>query len=236
MDTWHEANIHALLKAESVEEVYAILLAAARSLGFQYCAYGMRIAVPVTRPRVFMKNNYPELWQRRYEGANYIAVDPTVTHGARSVLPLVWSDKVFASCPELWEEAKSHGLRVGWAQSCHNGNGAGGLLTLARSHEQFTPAELRDGESKMIWLSHAAHESMYRLLAPKLLPETASNLTSKEIEVLRWTADGKTSAEVSMIMNIAERTVNFHVNNAVAKLGAANKTAATIKAALTGLL
>jgi LuxR family transcriptional regulator len=37
-------------------------------------------------------------------------------------------------------------------------------------------------------------------------------------------------------MAIAERTVNFHVNNAVTKLGASNKTAATIKAAMFGLL
>jgi len=54
--------------------------------------------------------------------------------------------------------------------------------------------------------------------------------------VLRWTADGKTSSEISCILNIAERTVNFHINNVVAKLNAANKTSAAIKAAMLGLL
>jgi LuxR family transcriptional regulator len=53
---------------------------------------------------------------------------------------------------------------------------------------------------------------------------------------LRWTADGKTSSEVGEILYISERTVNFHVNNALIKLGAANKTAGVIKAAALGFL
>ena len=56
-------------------------------------------------------------------------------------------------------------------------------------------------------------------------------LTEREIDVLRWTADGKTSAEIAEIMCISERTVNFHVNNVVAKLGACNKTSAAVRAA-----
>jgi LuxR family quorum-sensing system transcriptional regulator SolR len=37
-------------------------------------------------------------------------------------------------------------------------------------------------------------------------------------------------------MNIAERTVNFHANNAMVKLNASNKTAAVMRAAVLGLL
>jgi LuxR family transcriptional regulator len=63
-----------------------------------------------------------------------------------------------------------------------------------------------------------------------------SDLTLRELEVLRWTADGKTSGEVGQIMHISERTVNFHVNNALSKLGAVNKTAGVVKAAMLRLL
>jgi LuxR family transcriptional regulator len=41
---------------------------------------------------------------------------------------------------------------------------------------------------------------------------------------------------VADILRIAERTVNFHINNAVVKLNANNKTAAAIRAAVLGLL
>ncbi len=54
--------------------------------------------------------------------------------------------------------------------------------------------------------------------------------------MLRWTADGKTSAEIAEIMAVSERTVNFHVNSAVSKLGASNKTSAVVRAAMLGLM
>jgi len=53
---------------------------------------------------------------------------------------------------------------------------------------------------------------------------------------LRWTAEGKTAYEISHILNVSERTVNFHVNNVVDKLGASNKTQAAVKAAILGML
>jgi DNA-binding CsgD family transcriptional regulator len=77
---------------------------------------------------------------------------------------------------------------------------------------------------------------MARLLTPKLAPETQVALTSREKEVLRWTAEGKTSYEISQILDVSERTVNFHVNNAVAKLGTSNKTQAAVKATALGML
>lgn len=47
---------------------------------------------------------------------------------------------------------------------------------------------------------------------------------------------GKTAGEIATIINITERTVNFHISNAMEKLNCINKTAATVKAALLGLL
>ena len=61
-------------------------------------------------------------------------------------------------------------------------------------------------------------------------------LTAREIEVLKWTADGKTYADISTLLDVSENTVNFHVKNAVIKLQTTNKTAATVRAAMLGLL
>ena len=54
--------------------------------------------------------------------------------------------------------------------------------------------------------------------------------------MLKWTADGKTSSDIAQILAISVDTVNFHVRNATAKLGAANKTAAVVRAAMLGWL
>lgn len=236
MDSWQEALMHSLLNADTEADLFAVLSCATNELGFEYCAYGMRMPLPISNPKVFMLNNYSRDWQQRYAQEHYLAVDPTVAHGMRSVMPLVWTNEIFVTCRAFWEDARAHGLRIGWAQSCHDAKGVGGLLTLARSHDNLSPKELGDHSLKMSWLAQVVHEGMSRLLVPKLMPDAAVDLSAREIEALRWTADGKTSADVSEIMHITERTVNFHLNNAMAKLGTCNKTAAAIKAAILGLL
>jgi DNA-binding NarL/FixJ family response regulator len=67
-----------------------------------------------------------------------------------------------------------------------------------------------------------------------LWPKTV-DLNDREIEVLTWVARGKTSAEIAQILGLTKRTVDFHTDNARAKLGAATRTEAAIKAA-TGRL
>jgi DNA-binding response OmpR family regulator len=65
---------------------------------------------------------------------------------------------------------------------------------------------------------------------PKLV-----QLNDREVETLTWVARGKTSAEIAQILGLTKRTVDFHIDNARAKLGAATRTQAVIKAA-TGRL
>ena len=67
-------------------------------------------------------------------------------------------------------------------------------------------------------------------LWPKLV-----QLNDCEVETLTWVARGKTSAEIAQILGLTKRTVDFHIDNARTKLGAATRTQAVIKAA-TGRL
>jgi DNA-binding response OmpR family regulator len=61
-------------------------------------------------------------------------------------------------------------------------------------------------------------------------------LAQREIETLTWAARGKTSAEIAQILGLSKRTVDFHIDNARAKLGAATRTEAVIKAASDRLI
>jgi DNA-binding CsgD family transcriptional regulator len=236
MNAWLEDGLDALLKATSEQDLFRQVAGAARNMGFEYCAYGIRMPVPVSRPRVAMFNNYSSKWQECYDSRGYLQVDPTVQHALKSSLPVVWSNQLFTHARDMWEDARSHGLRVGWAQASRDPAGAVGLLTLARSAEPLSRSELDANQAKMAWLAQYTHAAMARLLTPKLAPETQIALTPREKEVLRWTAEGKTSYEISQILDVSERTVNFHVNNAVAKLGTSNKTQAAVKATALGML
>ena len=61
------------------------------------------------------------------------------------------------------------------------------------------------------------------------------DLNDREVETLTWAARGKTSAEIAQILGLSKRTVDFHIDNAREKLGAATRVEAAIKAA-TGRL
>lgn len=52
----------------------------------------------------------------------------------------------------------------------------------------------------------------------------STDLTAKEIEVLRLVCDGLEYKEIARALNIAERTAKYHVSNILSKTGYANKT------------
>lgn len=61
-------------------------------------------------------------------------------------------------------------------------------------------------------------------------------LNPREIEALSWAARGKTSVEISEIMGLSKRTVDFHIDNAREKLGVPTRIQAAVKAATSGLI
>ncbi len=61
-------------------------------------------------------------------------------------------------------------------------------------------------------------------------------LTAREIEVLRWVANGKSAWEIGEILHITKRTVDEHVQTAVRKLGAVNRTHAVALALSDGII
>ena len=62
------------------------------------------------------------------------------------------------------------------------------------------------------------------------------DLTSRELGVLRLIRDGCRNKEIADRLSIAESTVNFHVKNLLAKLGANDRTHAVTIALRRGLL
>ncbi|WP_415878226.1 autoinducer binding domain-containing protein [Methylomonas sp. TEB] len=236
MKPWQEIQLQALQTSNSEHLLFQTIAALGAELGFDYCAYGLRLALPLSNPKIVKVSNYPSAWQAQYQAKNYCAIDPTVKHALRSSQPILWTDDLFASTAAFWEEARSFGLRYGWAQSMRDVPGATGMLTLARSDEPLSETELAAKVFKMAWLTQNAHIALSRRLLPKLLPEADAKLSNREIAVLRWTADGKTAGEIASIMKITERTVNFHISNAATKLNASNKTSAAVKAAMLGFL
>jgi len=62
----------------------------------------------------------------------------------------------------------------------------------------------------------------------------SGQLTTREAEVLRWVAAGKSDAQIGAILGISARTVQKHLQNVYDKLGVENRTAAAMRASGRG--
>lgn len=67
-------------------------------------------------------------------------------------------------------------------------------------------------------------------------PDMDPQLSARETEVLRWTAAGKTAAEIAQILSISGRTVEFHINSAARKLDTVNRVQTVVEAIRKNLL
>ncbi|MBZ1350353.1 helix-turn-helix transcriptional regulator [Alcaligenaceae bacterium LF4-65] len=65
---------------------------------------------------------------------------------------------------------------------------------------------------------------------------TKPRLTGREVQCLEWVSKGKTSWETGLILGLTERTVNFHLRNACAKLKVYGRQAGVAQALRLGLL
>src|SRR3569832_227127 len=68
------------------------------------------------------------------------------------------------------------------------------------------------------------HQALWRIASLSFDKGSAGIMISvREREVLNWIKEGKTSWEISKILRISERTVNFHVHNILSKLQATSR-------------
>lgn len=70
----------------------------------------------------------------------------------------------------------------------------------------------------------------------KTAEKSELRLTERELQVLTWVARGKSSSDIATILGISERTVNFHLDNAMRKAGVATRVQAAVKCAMLGLI
>ena len=77
---------------------------------------------------------------------------------------------------------------------------------------------------------HAQHQVQFKAEFKSPQPLEALGLSPREAEILFWTAQGKTNAELGVILSISPATAKKHLENIYQKLGVENRQTATLKA------
>ncbi|WP_144152495.1 autoinducer binding domain-containing protein [Paraburkholderia sp. BCC1885] len=236
MELYFQDAYRQVSAAKDEYELFKQITSFTERLGFEYCCYGIRMPLPVSKPAVRIFDTYPRGWMDHYRANDFLDIDPIVRAGMRRSDLLVWPHTMTDEAPRLWSDARDFGIKIGVAHSSWTVHGTFGLLTMSRNADTLASSEVEDLQLSANWLANLCHMRMGQFLQAKLAPETNIILTAREREVLRWTGEGKTSYEIGKILSISERTVNFHVNNVLSKLAATNKVQAVVKAIATGLI
>jgi DNA-binding NarL/FixJ family response regulator len=108
--------------------------------------------------------------------------------------------------------------------------GAAGYVLKEEALDTIVEA-IRAASRGEMWLSKRVEEKVVR----RAIGEEVS-LTERELEVLRLMAEGFSNRQIATELSITERTVRFHVENILGKLGVESRTEAVVEGIKRGLV
>jgi DNA-binding NarL/FixJ family response regulator len=87
---------------------------------------------------------------------------------------------------------------------------------------------------------HIAAKVLQRVRAASIAPEIAeavrSELSDREVEVLKLIANGKDNAQIAAVLHISPKTVKNHISNILMKLQIENRIQAAVYAVRSGIV
>ena len=223
-------------QAADVASLESRLIACAAELEFERVNAVLVIEGASTRevPTFISIGNTPKSFLEASRNPADSARDPVNRRLKSMSVPVVYDQALYATegAGDLWELQAAFGYKTGAAVALHLPQFRHFLLGVDRDSalprdEMRLTRMLADLQLLAVHAQHAASQ----LLAPEepAMPDTPE-LTAREVEILRWTMEGKTAWAVGSILSISEATVNFHLRNVFRKLGASSKHQAVLKA------
>ncbi len=231
--------IHNSLSCCKTAILYKLIDQLRAMLEFEHarCVYGDKNEFWTKKMRAFkLITSFPEEWEERYASKGYVLKDSIALAAFHNNGLFCWEDvkNHYAdnnNTKLVANEAASLGLVNGWlyAQKGRQGSECA-IISIAGTTIKNT------ARSRLILdyvLPHLAQAvKRINFANNKSYPK----LTPRELEVLSWITKGKSAWEISVILNISNRTVEFHNSNILAKFDAVNSQQAVAIALDCGVL
>jgi DNA-binding CsgD family transcriptional regulator len=228
-----------VLEAKNREEFRGVVVRFAQNLGFDTVSAMTVVDNLGGKPEFVTVDNMPLAFDDMASDPLRWRRDPVSQHCKRQTMPIIWGQSTYLSgdAIDLWETQAQFGYRNGIAMALHMPEGRHFMLGVDRDLSLPTSGtELtRMVADLQLFAVHAQDTAMRVLVSEPLRPECPA-LRPRELEVLRWTMDGKTAREIGELLGIAERTAVVHLQGAMQKLGCNSKHQAVLKALRLGLI
>jgi LuxR family quorum-sensing transcriptional regulator LasR len=226
---------------ESEADIFDELSCIAEAFELEYflygCVFGLGKQSNITR----IISNYPKGWRDKYDKEKFILVDPVMIHCTNRLVPIGWNSlqKLSTDQSNFMEEARAYGLASGFSFPVHSREGDVGVLSFSSSKASTFDQSYSVASAALMAYGHLlagfVHDAMRRII-DKPANIMRSSLTPRELECLKWIAAGKSSWEISSILNISEHGVLYHVRNIMSKFDAPTRHLAVIKAIACGIV
>lgn len=229
-------------RTDDGERLFALFADTVDRLGYSCISYLHFQPDPETGRERICRTNYPQPWVAHYREQDYIRIDPVITGGMRSTLPLAWDGakakaRLSPKQRRMFEEAGEFGLKSGVTIPIH---GFGGEFATVNIGSPLDEAEFGKSWSEHRHSIHLMaihlHAGSARRHRPRPQPAERVSLSERERECLTWMANGKTNWEISEILDLSEKTIDGYLENIKRKLGVYSKTQAVVKAIMQGLI
>lgn len=206
-----------------------------QKFGFDHAAYAGSNLIAGT---IHAYVTYPEQWKQLYLDEQLHLYDPTLAIAARSIAPVHWArlektqnfDRVFRNAADFG--IVPQGLTI----PVRGPYGDVGMLSVTRNCKidewnGLIPTILSELQSIAVHVHDGAMRShtLTRTLS-------APHLSTREIEILQWTAAGKSQQDVGDILGISHRTVEVHLRSGRHKLYALTTPQAVARAIAMGMI
>jgi LuxR family transcriptional activator of conjugal transfer of Ti plasmids len=187
-----------------------------------------------TAARIAGKSNME--WRRHYDASGFAAADDLLTYGLTNDAPVTWNTfrqgrPAKGRKADLYEDARAFGLHDGFYLPIRQRDGS--MVAVSMMASQELP-QTRTILAALHMLAIYYHMAADRLsLLQGLVPLAESDrpvLTPRQMECLRWVAEGETASEIGRILTLSEHTVNEHLQGARKRLGVRTTTQAVTAA------
>jgi DNA-binding CsgD family transcriptional regulator len=224
--------------ARSYQEIHRLSLECCKRLGVDYFLYVVSVPDEHNRFASYMLSNL-RLGEGGISGPQKVVLraNDIVQRTLGSITPVIWSGAEGVSLPVHTEQFISSihngsSMTDGVSMSVNGFNSGKGMMLFA-----VREGSIFDHDANLlVCLLHIIAPYVYERLASLQTHRSAprERLSVREKECLGWLVQGKTSWEIGRILEIAERTADFHISNIVTKLNCRNRQQAIARAILRG--
>jgi len=223
-----------------MQTLEARLVRFANELGFGIIAGALILERGPGRMSSFPFGNIPEPYRAVFENHDRNKRDPVMQRLKRLSAPFVYDQSMYVNedAGDIWEVQALFGFKTGIAMALHLPGGKHFLMGVDRDEPlPGDEARLTRMMADLQLLAVHAQETTIRLLMPESVEvQYLPRLTERELEILKWTAEGKSAWAVGQILNISEHNVKYHVKRILIKLAVGSKHQAAAKAKALGLI